>query len=78
MFVNKPKLAIARPTASHAQAAAQAKKLAGQGTIRLVLELAPATRQALKVRAAQEGVTLKGYLLRLAARDGVKVSEPID
>lgn len=71
--MSKPQLAMQRPTTARAAASKAAAKLAGQGTIRLVLELAPATRQAIKVRAAQKGKTIKGYLLELAARDGVDV-----
>lgn len=67
----KPQLALARPS-SNASAAAAAK-LAGEGIVRLVLEVSPADRQALKVRAAEKGTTVKAYLLQLAARDGVSV-----
>jgi hypothetical protein len=69
----KPRLAIERPTRAAATASKAAAKLAADETIRLVLELAPATRQAIKVRAAQQGKTIKGYLLALAAADGVDV-----
>jgi hypothetical protein len=78
MSANKPKLALARPSVTRASAARTAAKLEGEGSVRLVLELSPATRQALKVRAAQAGVTLKGYLLGLAAKDGVEVVDVLD
>jgi hypothetical protein len=76
--VSKPRLGLERPTRAVNDAARTAAKLAGEGTVRLVLEMAPSTRQALKVKAAQEGVTIKGYLLRLAAHDGVDVQEHTD
>lgn len=76
--MSKPRLVLERPTTARAVQSKAAAKLAGEGIVRLVLELAPATRQALKVRAAQEGVTIKAYLLGLAARDGVDVQDMPD
>jgi hypothetical protein len=52
-----------------------AAKLEREDSIRLVLELAPETRRALKVKAAQEGKTVKAYLLDLLRKDGVAVGE---
>jgi hypothetical protein len=67
-----------RPSQEKAKAVTAAAKLVQEKDIRLVLELSPKTRQNLKIRAAQEGITVKAYLLRLAARDGVEVAEPVE
>jgi hypothetical protein len=74
----KPTLALARPSTSARTASAVAAKLAGQGTVRLVIEMSPATRKALKVKAAVQGTTIKAYLLALARQDGVDVQEVPD
>jgi hypothetical protein len=71
--MNKPQLALARPTSAAAAASRVAVKMAGEGTVRLVLEVPPSARQALKVRAAERGTTIKAYLLALAAADGVSI-----
>lgn len=43
--------------------------------VRVTIELTRATRQALKVRAAEMGVSVKRLLLRLAADAGVEVDQ---
>jgi hypothetical protein len=52
-----------------------ASKLEREESIRLVLELSPTTRRNLKVRAAQQGLTVKAYIVRLLERDGVQCAE---
>lgn len=56
-----------RPSTQRAAAA----KVTREDPVRLVFKVHPRTRQALKVRAAQEGKTLKSYLLGLASSAGV-------
>jgi predicted HTH transcriptional regulator len=52
-----------------------ATKLEKEESIRLVLELSPTTRRNLRVRAAQEDLTIKDYILRLLKQDGVECAE---
>lgn len=56
-----------RPSAQRATAA----KVTREDPVRLVFKVHPSTRQAVKVKAAQEGKTIKAYLLGLAQADGV-------
>lgn len=65
-----------RPSEARAsRAAKEADKLTSEESVRLVLELSPTTRKNLKVRAAQEGLTVKAYIVRLLERDGVECAE---
>ncbi len=65
-----------RPSDQRASRAAQeAVKLTSEESVRLVLELSPITRKNLKVRAAQEGLTIKAYIVRLLQGDGVECAE---
>lgn len=65
-----------RPSDQRASRAVQeAAKLASEESVRLVLELSSTTRKNLKVRAAQEGLTVKAYVVRLLQRDGVECAE---
>jgi hypothetical protein len=65
-----------RPSAERTSRAAQeAAKLESEESVRLVLELSRVTRKNLKVRAAQEGITIKAYIVRLLQRDGVECAE---
>jgi uncharacterized protein (DUF1778 family) len=54
---------------------AAAAKLAAGELERLTLKVPPATRRALKARAAAEGISVAAYFVRLARRDGVDVAE---
>jgi hypothetical protein len=56
-----------RPSAQRSTAA----KVTREDPVRLVFKVHPSTRQAVKVKAAQEGKTIKAYLLGLAQADGV-------
>lgn len=56
-----------RPSAQRATAA----KVTREDPVRLVFKVHPSTRHAVKVKAAQEGKTIKSYLLGLAKEDGV-------
>jgi hypothetical protein len=67
MAASKP----VRPSAQRAVAA----RLERDDNVRLVLELSPKTRRALKVRAAENSKTIKGYLLELMKRDGMDVDD---
>lgn len=57
-----------RPSAQRATAA----KVTREEPVRLVFKVHPSTRHAVKVKAAQEGKTIKSYLLGLAEADGVR------
>jgi hypothetical protein len=65
-------LSTKRPTR---QTQTTATKIAGGKPRRLVLELAPATLRAIKVKAATEGKTVKAYLVGLARADGADVTD---
>jgi hypothetical protein len=54
--------------------AAAAKLVAGEPE-RLVLKLPPATKRAIKAKAASAGLSVAAYVVRLARRDGVDVPE---
>jgi hypothetical protein len=56
-----------RPSTQRASAA----KVNRDEPVRLVFTVHPRTRYAIKVRAAQEGKTIKSYLMGLAKADGV-------
>ena len=56
-----------RPSTQRATAA----KVTRDEPVRLVFKVHPRTRHAIKVKAAQEGKTIKSYLLGLAQADGV-------
>lgn len=57
-----------RPSTQRASAA----KVTREDPVRLVFKVHPSTRHAIKVKAAQEGKTIKSYLMGLAQADGVK------
>jgi len=59
-----------RPTRPGAARQA-AVKLQAAEPVRVVLEVPPAARQAMKLRAVSQGLTLRDYLLSLARADGV-------
>ena len=50
----------------------RAEKLAAETNVRLVLEIPPSVRRALKVRAAERGKTIRDYVLELLEKDGVR------
>jgi predicted DNA binding CopG/RHH family protein len=66
---------IIRPSARRAADAAQEAAKLEKDSARVVLVFSRTTRKNLKVRAAQEGLTVKAYLLRLLERDGVECVE---
>lgn len=74
MSAQTKRLDITRPS----MAKTKATRLDGEGIIRLCLEVQPQTRQVLKIRAAQEGITLRSYLLGLAVKDGNEIVEPLE
>jgi len=59
-----------RPTRPGAAREA-AEKLSRAKPVRVVLEVPPGARHALKTRALSQGLTLRDYLLSLARSDGV-------
>ena len=63
-----------RPTRAAQVAVAAAKLEAGEKQ-RLVLEVSSATRQAIRIRAAQENKTIKGLIIGLLKNAGVPCSE---
>ncbi len=65
-----------RPSAAKvADPKVAAAKLAAGEPERLVLKLPAATKRAIKARAASEGITVAAYVVHLARKDGVQVSE---
>jgi predicted DNA binding CopG/RHH family protein len=66
----KPKLKLSARRPSAATAAARA--LASEES-RLAVNLPVVTHRGLKAKAAQEGLSIKEYLLELLKRDGIAV-----
>jgi predicted DNA binding CopG/RHH family protein len=56
-------------------AAREAAKLEAEERVRLVLQITEQTRKNLKIKAAQEGLTIRAYIVELLRRDGVAVVE---
>jgi predicted DNA binding CopG/RHH family protein len=71
----KPKLALVRPGARKTAAAALARPLVAQrverGEARLVVQLPADLHQAVKVKAARSGKSIRDYILELLRADGV-------
>lgn len=65
-----------RPSAAKvADPKVAAAKLSAGEPERLVLKLPPATKRAIKARAASEGISVAAYFVHLARKDGVQVPE---
>lgn len=69
--------AVTRPVAPSARKAADAAARLTREETRLTLELDATEKRSIKVRAAQLGLTVKAYLLGLAAHDGCAGLPPI-
>lgn len=61
------KLALERPTTKAKKAAARLE----DGEARIVVNVPASLHRALKVRAAERGVTLKAYILELLEKEGL-------
>lgn len=72
--MSKPKLNMSRPSAKRTPAT-EATKAAAQaieaGEARLVVNLPIAIHRRLKIRATEQGKTIREYVLRLLEQDGI-------
>lgn len=63
-----------RPSSAkaNAEAAREAARLEESAPVRLVIEISPSARRTLRMRAAESGLTIRDFVLRALARDGVE------
>jgi len=68
-------LDVKRPSRQRQSAASEAKKLTLDSPQRLSIELPAETHRALKIRAAESGMSIKAYVVALLQREGIPVPE---